>query len=522
MKIAGGTARLDSRWINFVSALIGAVGATAVLAVMIGPFDVGPVGFDSAASVIHFERIVAGERLEAFVTATPKPLVTLLYGLIHSAFPDWRAISFATLGAFGAAVLVAVFIIRRAVPEAPRWVALVAAPLLLIGSPAIALDVSLAYAVPWALVGWLVAGWAAIGPRPRPWLVGIALLLATLARLETVAITGLVGVALAVQVVQSVRGRAASTWGVRALAITTVLASLALPVMLVHDLLLTGDPWFWLSVSAHYSKAATSVPTPAVVLTHVANMVAARLLPTLVGLIGLVALWRHQQRALVYGLVALGPGLISLLVVMAARGTYVSSRYYAGFEIALAMATALGVAAIAASFAQRSAAWGPVRVGQRRTLAAAVALILGGSVLGAPFAPRSSNVARTIAEQSALARLGDDAQPFVADLLGGRGLRGGQPAPSDARTWLYVPTLLRPRLAVDLDLPLWAVGGINASILSPTANLRSGAVIVHSTRFDPPPGDYAALETGGLVAIGGLSADTVASSDSELWVLVVR
>src|SRR4029077_15638140 len=60
---------------------------------VIRPFSAGPVGFDSAASVIHFDRIISGQGLEAFVTATPKPLLTVMYGLVHSIVPDWRAIS---------------------------------------------------------------------------------------------------------------------------------------------------------------------------------------------------------------------------------------------------------------------------------------------------------------------------------------------------------------------------------------------------------------------------------------------
>ncbi len=169
-----------------VATAVAALAATAIMFFMVRPVTVGAVGFDSAASVLYFDRIVGGTRLEAFVTATPKPLLTLIHGGIHAVIPDWRAISIATLVAFGVAVALTTILVTRAIPRSCPLTALVAVPLLLVGSPLLASDVGIAYAVPWALLGWVVAGLAALGPRPRPWLVGLGLMLATLARLETV------------------------------------------------------------------------------------------------------------------------------------------------------------------------------------------------------------------------------------------------------------------------------------------------------------------------------------------------
>ena len=509
--------------ILLIGAIAGAVAATLLLGSMIRPLEAGAVGFDSAGSVIHFDRIMAGQHLEAFVTVTPKPWLTLVYGVIHALLPDWRAISLAALGAFGLAVALAVLLVGRAVPAAPRWVAIVATPLLLVASPRLDLDTSLAYAVPWALVWWMVAGIAALGPRPRPWLVGLALMLATLARLETVSITAVLALALVIQLLRTRRGMTPANWTVQGLAIATALAITALPVMLVHDWLLTGNPWFWLSVSARFSDATAAIPSPSDVKDTVVAIARLRPLPSLAAVLGLILLWRQGQRALVLGLLALGPGLGLLLVGLAVRGTYVSSRYFAGVEVALMVAAALGAAGLVAEVARWSAAWRGARPGATMALAGiGVAIVVGGVVFGASFAPRVRSVTATMREQTAIALIGDRAVPVVRPLLAGHDLVPGAAAPPDSGPWLYVPTLLRPRLAVDLDLPLWAVAGTNPSILEPSASPRAGAVIVHSRAFDAPAGAYAALETGHAVTVGGLQADTVALDGSDGWILVVR
>jgi hypothetical protein len=75
-------------------ALMTAVFAAALvlIGIVIRPFATGLVAFDGASSVLYFDRIVSGQRLEAFVNTTPKPLLTLVYGVAHSLTGDWRAI----------------------------------------------------------------------------------------------------------------------------------------------------------------------------------------------------------------------------------------------------------------------------------------------------------------------------------------------------------------------------------------------------------------------------------------------
>jgi hypothetical protein len=173
-------------WIGLFLAAVG------VAAYVVLPIRTGQVGFDSAASVLYFDRIVAGHHLEGFVTATPKPLLTLLYGTVHALVPDWRAISWLVIVAFGLAVVLAARLALRlgGVPAA----AFAAAAFM--GSAALVADVALAYALVWAVLGWLIAGLALTSTPPRFGLAGLGLVLAGTARFESLLVAVVAVVAL--------------------------------------------------------------------------------------------------------------------------------------------------------------------------------------------------------------------------------------------------------------------------------------------------------------------------------------
>ena len=161
--------------------------SVAVAAYVIRPWIAAPLAFDTAASVVHFDRIVSGHYLEQPLTTTPKPLLTLLYGLIYTATRDWRAISLAALGAWGLCVVSAGMLAwRLGGAVAATFVATS-----LIVSSRLLLETSSALASVWALLLWIVAG-LAVTARPTRWgIVGVALGLAALARLETFLVIGL-------------------------------------------------------------------------------------------------------------------------------------------------------------------------------------------------------------------------------------------------------------------------------------------------------------------------------------------
>ena len=156
-------------------------------------FQAGAVEYDSAASVLYFDRIVAGRHLEGALLATPKPFLTVLFGTLYAAFHDWRVLVWVTVAAYGLAIAACAVLARRLAGlggAAFVTVALIAfAPLLT--------DVSRAYAVAWALLGWVVAGLAVTARRPRYDLAALALFLATLARIETLVVLVTATVALA-------------------------------------------------------------------------------------------------------------------------------------------------------------------------------------------------------------------------------------------------------------------------------------------------------------------------------------
>lgn len=126
-----------------------------------------------------------------------------------------------------------------------------------IGNRFLLLEAANAYAVPWAVALWSLAGLMVTARRPRWGLAGLALLLATLARFETVVLVAAIAFALAAV---EIRWRAPWASGGSAMRVVPGRAWLlvglplvALPVMLFHDWLLTGDPMFWSSVSARYT-----------------------------------------------------------------------------------------------------------------------------------------------------------------------------------------------------------------------------------------------------------------------------
>ncbi|HKG19118.1 MAG TPA: hypothetical protein VKB00_05215, partial [Candidatus Limnocylindrales bacterium] len=73
-----------------------AVIAVVAVGLVVQPFGPSLHDPDAAASVLFFDRIAAGNRLEAFVPTTPKPLLTLLYGAAWNATGDWRLLGLLT------------------------------------------------------------------------------------------------------------------------------------------------------------------------------------------------------------------------------------------------------------------------------------------------------------------------------------------------------------------------------------------------------------------------------------------
>lgn len=487
--------------------------ALFVLALVVGldlarPFRSASIAFDSQVAVLHFERIVSGHRIESFLSTTPKPLLTVIYGLLHTVTNDWRPIAWATILAFGLAVSgVGALVSRVAGPVAGAFsaVAVVAAPTLLF-------DVGFSLATPWALLGWVAAGLAVSADRPRYGLAGFALLLATLARIETLVVVGL---ALSIMALG-----ATARWPVpRRAWLVPLIALGAPPLMCLHDWLLSGDPLFWTTVAVRYSQATDlAILSPREVVLFLAARYAAVGGLTILAAIGVARLIVCRRYALVIGLVGLGPGVAVFLVLLAVRGIFVSERYAAPIDIAVYASAGIGLGGLSIDWLERSserlrhAPWMP---GGRQGLMV-TAGVVAAIVLAWPHGTFDTTLRTQVRRSLETAIDADRSVPI---------LRANLPARSGvAPPVVLVPVAVWPRMVVDLGLLLTDVGATDQLTIQPANGVpRAGQIIVHDRRAERRPAALAAFEIAAPTKLGGLTLDPLASDPARgLWIVAVR
>lgn len=486
-----------------------AVFAGVIAALLCEPWRVGAVGFDSAASVLYFDRIVGRVPLETFLGATPKPLLTILYGALYGATEDWRSIGLLTVLAFALSVGVAAWlVVRLAGPAAGGFVAI-----LILGSPLLLQDVALAYATPLAVLFLIVAGLALLGERPQPTLAGSALLLATLTRFEVIVLAAVATLAVAGAWL-AVRRGSDRVPGPRTIA-PLLLGWLTLPIMAIHDFALTGDPLYWLEVSARYSQEN---PTTVRTAGELVEFIGQRYRPELPLLaLAVIGVWwsaRHRAAPIAIGLTSLGLGVLALVLLLAARGTYVSTRYFLLIDLSIDVAAAIGVGAMATVLVRRVPRGAPLaRIPEAIAAVVAVALAFG---LTRPWAPLAPNQQRAIDGQVGASANADTIAVVVgAPPPGSRCVAGGGS--------LVIPGLMTPRLAVTMDRPLTdfrpLVFDPSGAFVPP---LAPGDAVVHERFLDRAIEVPASLEGGAPIDVPGarlepLLADTAAG----LWIYAV-
>jgi hypothetical protein len=513
---------LDRRRAGQIAALV-AIGlvAVAIGAWRIRPFAEGMVGYDTAASVLYFDRIVAGLRLEGFVEATPKALLTLVDGVTFGLTHDWRAISLLAVAGYGLNVALGTWL-------AARLGGLAAAGFVLAGllwSAPLLDDAAYAYAVGPAVTGWLIAGLAVMAQRPRYLVAGAALAVAGLARYETVLLDGLALVALACAwIVPRVRGsvpRTGAAWWL-------MLGFASVVVEAVHDWLLTGDPLWAIEVSGIVSTFRRVLS-----VREVTNLIATHYRPGIVVLVlavvGVVVLVQQRRWAILLGIVALAPGVLAFQVALAVRGTYVSARYLYPADLALVFAAALGVGGIWAYVVQRLPALRTAARWAWPSVAASLAAGLVGLVTVSWFTPLGpvqdhidTNAAIYANEASVLPTL---RTAIAADAAGA----AFGPASRDPRNRdrsgaaAVVPVLLIPRLAVDLQLPVTQLADSGLPLVTSSgATPHAGQIVVHEDHLDKPTADYAFLEVGTITSLGAITLDPLlADAGAGIWVLRV-
>jgi hypothetical protein len=501
-RLAGRT--VDHRTLMHVAALAGGFAfAFTVAYVMVHPITASPVGYDTAGSVLYFQRLVHGQILEQPYGATPKPAMTVLDGLLFAVY-GWSAISLAAVAAFAAVVTLGAELARRVAGSAAGVFAFVA----LLGSRPLLLDASLAYAVSWAALWLILAGFAITAERPRYVVVGLALCMATLTRLESIVV-----VAGAIAAVAAwrwlgprfrLRPAPRGAWFVG-------LGFLAIPVMLVHDWLLIRNPLYWASVSATYSAGdPASVRTPVQLSVWLAGHYGAMAVLVALACVGAALLLRRRQWALATGLALLGPGIGLFLLALAARGTYVSARYVYLMDLAVTFAAAVGFSAVRVP--ELAGQWRHhARLVTAAALFGSVAVALMASV---PYGPLNPGTRRSVFDQRIVSANLRVVEPLLRRELQASGESNGAPPR------IVAPGLWTPLVIVDFKLRIPDVGvphfTVDGNAYAPWL-LRAGQLIYHDRTGDPKNGASAALESEGPVTMGAFTLTRIASDPAAGW-----
>jgi hypothetical protein len=465
---------VDRRKAAWLWTLLGAAVAACVgwLTRLGGPTMFDP---DEHASALYFDRLVHGQQLEQIVFSTPKPLLTLVHGSGWLLFHDWRVGAVLTVIAFAVAVVT----FARTAARVSGSVAAVLTVLLFMGWAQWSLQVARGNSVIWALACWGVAADALVArgrspaastpesalasdrsagtsspvaadrpdaPRasgatgPRWGIAAVALLLAGLARNETWL---LLPVPVLFGLLAWHRGDRRGS--------LLLLALLAPALWLLHDELLSGSALF----SVHTPSAYTDAYPPGRRVIPLERWVRrflrtyshdrAAILMTISAAFGAVfLLLRRRAVSLVLSAAALFVGVWALLGRYAAEGVYISTRYFLLPNLALHGLAVFGLAVpLDLLLSRLGKEPRVVRLG-----AAGLCVIVGAvalSLLLWPLTPFSD--AYRIAQQNDTRR--SQIAAAAVQALG--------PVAEEDGTVLLVPSLIRNRIAVELDLPVTRV-----------------------------------------------------------------
>jgi hypothetical protein len=483
---------------------------------IVQPFTTASIGRDGAAPIIHFERIAAGLRLETYLGITPKPLITFINGPVYAATHDWRPVAWVEIVAYALSVVVGAALAARVAGLASA--AFVALAFLV--SPVLLQEIAFVHAVPWALLAWLLAGLAVTRERPRYGLAGIALMAGTLARLETILVVVLaLGVLLGLEVLARLRNRTRPPAG----AYLVLLGFLAIPVMMVHDWLLVGDPFLWASIAKINSDIAGTAQGPLWVTAWLARHMLELGPVVALAAFGVVVLVKRRRWPLIVGLVALVPGTAAFLVFMAARGIFFSARYVAAIDLGLLFVAGVGLAALDAPVVRQ---WLHRRFHVRRPPPMmAVAAGLAVALLCVPIGPLDPMVRQTIRKQAKLLSNEQQAVAVIRAALGSTP-RWWEPAANEpgAPPKVLVPARVREQMVVDLDLGLTQIMRTTARLLDPTAGrLVPGQILYHDRLDDGTGKGYEVLEIDQPTQVGPVRlVPLLADRSRGIWVVRVE
>lgn len=489
------------RPVRVVAALAG-LAVVLVALFVLRPWGPAAIGYDSASSVLYFHRISDGHVLERFLGTTAKPLLTLVYGAAQDVTGDWRAVALLGVLAWGAGIVGATVLVGRVAGPAGAAFAAMG----LIGCRLLLLDVSLAYAVSWALMAVTIAGLAATARRPRWILAGIALGAGALARQEVFLLIGAWTALLLIQAaVNPPRARRLLPQ-----AAGVAIALLAVPVTMAHDWLLTGQPLYFLAVSV-IGAEGREIASVRAATRHVVNDLLGQPVLMILALVGGIDLLRRRAWPMIVGLLVFGPGVSAFYVWITLRGQVALDRYLAPIDIAVVIAAAVGMDAGLRWVHRRVASTG--RSVPPLAMAAAIALTAAAPIVLAPeFAPGYPPLATRIEDDRQVAADWEAMLPSVrAAVAADPALTQSVPPPDPrsrelSRPGILVPAALLPRAAVDLGTGLERTGALGLFGASPEALVGAEGSLIYV--------DVAA--SGSAMDMGWLLADPPAGGPVTL------
>jgi hypothetical protein len=264
--------------------------------------------------------------------------------------------------------------------------------------------------------------------------------------------------------------------------------------------------------------------TPAETVHWIASHYAAIAPLVLLALVGVVALVLTRRWAILVGLAALGPGILAFLVFLAARGVFLSERYLSPPDLAVLFTAAVGVGSlrIPALRAALHAIHDPGGRGAALRLATVVLGGLAAIALVRPFAPLDRALAQKIDGNLAMfIHLGTTEPALDGALAATPGARAITPpagSPADGVA-LLVPVLLRPRMAVDLDVPLTRIAGTNGPAITTSGAYPAPAQLVYHDRLgDAPAAAFRVLEVGSPTDVGAIHLDPLLADPANgIW-----
>jgi len=517
---------------RFAWLLAALAGTVALLVAFVGTraWLAGTNDPDSMSSVLYFQRLISGQRLEVTVLTTPKPLHTLVYGVSWVLFHDWRTIVWETIAMHAAGVALAT---RLAIRLAGVPAGVFIATALILSSSELA-EVSQANSLPWALTGWLVAALALTSNPRRFGIAGLALFLAGTTRIETWLILAAATAAIVALGSPWVRSRAPASWPTARSSLPLLIGWLAVPVQLLHDLLLTGNPLYWAGVPSAYTLLVTPHLAPVPPL-HFAQTLAERYgaMPWLVLLaaLGVIYLARQRRWVILVGLGGLVAGSLVLIGSLAVRAVFISDRYYEEPTLGIVFAAAIGFGGVVVgliAIARRYGA-GPVLLTAIWTVASVAAAGGAAAATGERGPVTTTLAARIMSLQGASSNL-ESAVPQLRRLVAAGGatppalpVGKGVTVVDPTMATLYVPRSFQRRVAIELGVPLTRFA--DSSILwtvRPASILRPGQLVYHDPLADGRTGPYRLLEVSRPTAVGSLRLVPIAHPPGRYWLILVE